>query len=85
VTVSDEPRKGGWLFFLWWMLAFLGFPLGELLALVLVGSVDGVASGRYGWGRRHHLDARPHALQKEARQYLAVQIGTYFRETKDRK
>ncbi len=44
MTVSDEPRKGGWRFFLWWMLAFLGFPLGGLLALVLVGSVDEVAS-----------------------------------------
>ncbi len=45
MTVSDEPRKGGWRFFVWWMLAFLGFPLGGLLALVLVGSVDEVASG----------------------------------------
>ena len=45
---SDEPRAGGWRFFLWWMLTFLGFPLGGLLALVLVGSVDGVASGALG-------------------------------------
>jgi hypothetical protein len=48
VTVSDEPSAVGWRFFLWWMLAFLGFPLGGLLALVLVGSVDGVASGALG-------------------------------------
>jgi hypothetical protein len=48
VTDSDEPRAGGWRFFLWWMLAFLGFPLGGLLALVLVGSVEGAASGALG-------------------------------------
>ena len=45
MTASDEPGAVGWRFFLWWMLAFLGFPLGGLLALVLVGSVDGAASG----------------------------------------
>src|SRR4051794_28023118 len=48
VTDSDDPRPGGWRFFLWWMLAFLGFPLGGLLALVLVGSVEGVVSGALG-------------------------------------
>jgi len=48
VSDSDEPRSGGWRFFLWWMLAFLGFPLGGLLALVLVGSVQGAASGALG-------------------------------------
>jgi hypothetical protein len=48
VTDSDEPRAGGWRFFLWWMLAFLGFPLGGLLALVLVGSVEGLVSGALG-------------------------------------
>jgi hypothetical protein len=48
VTVSNEPSAVRWQFFLWWMLAFLGFPLGGLLALVLVGSVDGVASGALG-------------------------------------
>jgi hypothetical protein len=45
VTVNYEPSPIRWRFFLWWMLAFLGFPLGGLLALVLVGSIDGVASG----------------------------------------
>jgi hypothetical protein len=45
MTASDGPGAVGWWFFLWWMLAFLGFPLGGLLTLVLVGSVDGVASG----------------------------------------
>jgi hypothetical protein len=45
VTVSDEPSAVRWRFFLWWMLAFLGFPLGGELTLVLVASVDGVASG----------------------------------------
>jgi len=48
VTDSDDPRTGGWRFFLWWMLAFLGFPVGGLLALVLVGSVEGVVSGALG-------------------------------------
>ena len=43
---SDDPRAGGWRFFLWWMLTFLGFPLGGLLALVLVGSVEGYCPGR---------------------------------------
>lgn len=31
-------------FFLFWMLAFLGFPLGGLLAILTVGSIDGVLS-----------------------------------------
>lgn len=48
VTDGDEPRTGGWRFFLWWMLAFLGFPIGGLLAIVLVGSVDGAVSGALG-------------------------------------
>jgi len=46
--LSDEPSTGGWRFFLWWMLAFLGFPLGGILALVLVGSLEGVVSGALG-------------------------------------
>jgi hypothetical protein len=41
VTVSDEPRAAGWWFFLWWMLTFLGFPLGGLLALMVVRSLGG--------------------------------------------
>ena len=45
---SDAYGTGGWRFFLWWMLAFLGFPLGGLLALLLVGSVEGVVSGALG-------------------------------------
>jgi hypothetical protein len=49
VSDSAEPRAGrGWRFFLWWMLAFLGFPLGGLLALVVVGPVEGAASGALG-------------------------------------
>jgi hypothetical protein len=49
VTDSDDERKtGGWRFFLWWMLAFLGFPIGGWLAFVLVGSVEGVVSGALG-------------------------------------
>ena len=48
VPDSDDPRTGGWRFFLWWMLALLGFPFGGWLALVLVGSVEGVVSGALG-------------------------------------
>jgi len=48
VSDSDEPRAGGWRFFLWWMLAFLGFPLGGELALLVVGSMEGVVSGALG-------------------------------------
>jgi hypothetical protein len=48
VTDSDDPSTGSWRFFLWWMLAFLGFPLGGLVAFVLVGSVEGVVSGALG-------------------------------------
>jgi hypothetical protein len=48
VTDTEDPSTGGWRFFLWWMLAFLGFPLGGFLALVLVGSVEGVVSGALG-------------------------------------
>jgi hypothetical protein len=48
VAGSDKSRTGGWRFFLWWMLAFLGFPIGGLLAFVLVGSVDGAVSGALG-------------------------------------
>jgi hypothetical protein len=48
VSDSDDRRAGGWRFFLWWMLSFLGFPLGGFLALALVGSVEGVVSGALG-------------------------------------
>jgi hypothetical protein len=48
VSDSNEPRAGGWRFFLWWMLAFLGFPLGGLLALMVVGSMEGAVSGALG-------------------------------------
>ena len=45
VTDSHDPSTVGWRFFLWWMLAFVGFPLGGFLAFMVVGSVEGVASG----------------------------------------
>jgi hypothetical protein len=45
---DDERKTGGWRFFLWWMLAFLGFPIGGWLAFVLVGSVEGAVSGALG-------------------------------------
>jgi hypothetical protein len=48
VSASDGSLAGGWRFFLWWMLAFLGFPLGGLLALLVVGSVEGAVSGALG-------------------------------------
>ena len=48
MSASEGPGVLGWRFFLWWMLAFLGFPLGGLLALVLVGSVEGAVSGALG-------------------------------------
>src|SRR5919107_2660903 len=50
LIVSDSTELGaaGWWFFLWWMLTFLGFPLGGLLSLVLVGSVEGAVSGALG-------------------------------------
>jgi hypothetical protein len=48
VSDSAEPRAGGWRFFLWWMLAFLGFPLGGELALLVVGPVEGALSGALG-------------------------------------
>jgi hypothetical protein len=48
VSDSDDPRAGGGRFFLWWMLAFLGFPLGGELALLVVGPVEGAVSGALG-------------------------------------
>jgi hypothetical protein len=48
VSDSAAPRVSGWRFFLWWMLTFLGFPLGGLLALVVVGSMEGLVSGALG-------------------------------------
>jgi hypothetical protein len=49
VSDSANPRTGGgWRFFLWWMLAFLGFPLGGFLAFMVVGPVEGAMSGALG-------------------------------------
>jgi hypothetical protein len=48
VSDSDDPKAAGWRFFLWWMLAFLGFPLGGFLSLVVVGSMEGAVSGALG-------------------------------------
>ncbi len=45
---SGKSRAGGGRFFPWWVLAFLGFPLGGWLAIVLVGSVEGAVSGALG-------------------------------------
>ncbi len=45
---SGKSRADGRRFFPWWMLAFLGFPLGGWLAFVLVGPVDGAVSGALG-------------------------------------
>ena len=48
MTASDGPGAVGWRFFLWWMLAFLGFPVGGQLALIVVGPVEGAVSGALG-------------------------------------
>jgi hypothetical protein len=48
VSDTDDLRTGGWRFFLWWMLAFLGLPLGGELALLVVGPVEGAVSGSLG-------------------------------------
>jgi hypothetical protein len=48
VSDSDDPKAAGWRFFLWWMLAFLGFPLGGFLSLLVVGSMEGAVSGALG-------------------------------------
>ena len=45
---SDKSKAGVGRFFLWWMIAFLGFPIGGLLAIVVVGSVEGAVSGALG-------------------------------------
>lgn len=36
---------GSGRFFVYWMVAFLGFPLGGLLAILVVGSIGGLVSG----------------------------------------
>ncbi len=48
MSASDGPGAVGWRFFLWWMLAFLGFPVGGLLALMAVGPAEGTVSGALG-------------------------------------
>jgi hypothetical protein len=45
IVISSERPRTGWRFFLWWMLTFLGFPLGGVLALLVVGSIEGAATG----------------------------------------
>lgn len=42
--MSGATRDIGWSYLGWWMLAFLGFPPGGLLAIEVVGSIDGPAS-----------------------------------------
>ncbi len=45
---GKKSKTGGGRFFPWWMLAFLGFPIGGLVAIVLVGPVVGAVSGALG-------------------------------------
>jgi hypothetical protein len=45
---SNESRTAGWRFFMWWILAFLGFPLGGFLAFMVVSPVEGAISGALG-------------------------------------
>ncbi len=42
---ADDTSAIGWPFFAWWLLGFLGFPLGGLLAFTVAGSVEGVVTG----------------------------------------
>jgi hypothetical protein len=51
-------------FFLFWMLAFLGFPVGGLLAILTVGSIDGILSAA--------LSGAMAGLVIGAAQYLAL-------------
>jgi membrane associated rhomboid family serine protease len=64
---ADDPKGGERRFFPWWMLAFLGFPLGGQLALAVVGPVEGALSGALGGalagaviGAAQWLALRPH-------------------------
>jgi hypothetical protein len=73
VAGSDKLSTGGWRFFLWWMLAFLGFPVGGLLAIVLVGSVDGAVSGALGGALAGAVIGAAQWLA--LRRYLRVGLG----------
>jgi hypothetical protein len=73
VSDSDDPRAGGWRFFLWWMLAFLGFPLGGELALLVVGPVEGAASGAVGGALAGAVIGAAQWLV--LRRYLRVGVG----------
>jgi len=45
IVISRDRPRAGWRFFLWWMVTFLSFPLGGVVALLVVGSIEGAASG----------------------------------------
>lgn len=45
MTESETSATIGWRFYLVWLVAFAGFPLGGLLAYGLVGPMDGVITG----------------------------------------
>src|SRR5215213_8001099 len=49
LIVSDSTELGaaGWWFFLWWMLTFLGFPLGGFLAGAVIGVAQWLVLRRY--------------------------------------
>jgi hypothetical protein len=46
-VVASGNVSVGWRPFLWWMLAFLGFPAGGFLAVLVVGSIGGLVSGAF--------------------------------------
>jgi hypothetical protein len=78
---ADDPEAGERRFFPWWMLAFLGFPLGGQLALAVVGPVEGALSGALGGalagaviGAAQWLALRPH-LGVGAAWILATALG----------
>ncbi len=47
-TTAEPDARGGWGFWAGWGLAFLGFPLGGLAGLGLVGAVTGVPQAALG-------------------------------------
>ncbi len=46
--MASKRMVVGWPFWLTWAVAFLGFPLGGVAALAVVGGVNGVAEGAIG-------------------------------------
>ncbi len=45
ITSAESAGGTSRRFLLWWILTFLGFPPGGLLAIIVVGSIGGVSTG----------------------------------------